>query len=91
MRSRCAYISRNFHVVSTWSSGKGKGPGAKAFCARRSITELSFPIEYIITGFSNSETASRRMWMLSASSCRRCVNLLASIGRVTAWPRPCAG
>src|SRR5450755_661006 len=38
--------------------------------ARRSITELSLPIEYSITGFSASATASRMMWMLSAS--RRC-------------------
>ena len=54
-----------------WSSGNGSGAGANAFCASRSMTELSLPIEYIITGFSNSETASRRMWMLSASSvCR---------------------
>jgi hypothetical protein len=40
---------------------------AKAFCARRSSTELSLPIEYSITGRSNSATTSRRMWMLSAS------------------------
>ena len=39
--------------------------------ARCSITELSLPIEYSITGRSLSATASRMMWMLSASSrCR---------------------
>ena len=38
--------------------------------ARCSITELSLPIEYSITGFSASAATSRMMWMLSAS--RRC-------------------
>ncbi len=28
--SRSAYMSRNFQVVSTWSSGKGGGAGKKA-------------------------------------------------------------
>jgi len=64
-------MSRNFQVVLTCSSGKGGLPGAKAFMARRSMTELSLPIEYIITGLSASATTSRMMWMLSASSrCR---------------------
>jgi len=45
MRSRCAIISRNFQVVSMCISGKGNAAGANAFCARRSITELSLPIE----------------------------------------------
>ena len=31
MRSRRAYMARNFHVVSTCSSGKGGGAGQKAF------------------------------------------------------------
>ena len=60
-RSRCAIMSRNFQVVSMCISGNGRGAGAKAFSASRSITELSLPIEYSITGFSNSATASRRM------------------------------
>jgi hypothetical protein len=38
--------------------------------ARCSITALSLPMEYSITGPSASATTSRRMWMLSAS--RRC-------------------
>ncbi len=45
MRSRCAIISRNFHVVSMCISGKGSGAGANAFSARRSMTELSLPME----------------------------------------------
>ncbi len=39
-----AIISRNFHVVSTCSSGKGGFAGWKAFIARCSITELSLPM-----------------------------------------------
>ena len=58
---------------------RAAAPGANAFCASRSMTELSLPIEYIITGFSNSATASRRMWMLSASSARRWVSLPVSM------------
>ena len=69
--SRNSIIARNLYVVSTCSSGKGIGPGWKAFCARRSMTDESFPIEYSITGRSNSATTSRRMWMLSASRARR--------------------
>ena len=30
------------------------GAGWKAFCANRSITEESLPMEYSMTGFSNS-------------------------------------
>ena len=45
IRSRNAYISRNFHVVSTCSSGNGGLPGWNAFMARCSITEESLPIE----------------------------------------------
>ena len=45
MRSRNSYISRNFHVVSTCSSGNGGLPGWNAFMARCSITALSLPIE----------------------------------------------
>ena len=45
IRSRNSYISRNFHVVSTCSSGNGGLPGWNAFMARCSITELSLPIE----------------------------------------------
>ena len=68
MRSRNSIISRNFHVVSTCSSGNGSVDGWNAFSARCSSTELSLPIEYSSTGRSLSATASRRMWMLSASS-----------------------
>ncbi|MNO51106.1 hypothetical protein D3C76_414970 [compost metagenome] len=32
-------------------------------------------MEYSITGLSNSAATSRMMWMLSASSCFRCVSL----------------
>ena len=42
---RNSIISRNFHVVSTCSSGNGGFDGWKAFSARCSITELSLPIE----------------------------------------------
>jgi len=70
MRSRSSYIARNFHVVSTCSSGNGGREGKNALRARCSSTELSLPIEYSSTGRSDSATASRRMSMLSAS--RRC-------------------
>ena len=40
------------------------------------MTELSLPMEYSITGRSLSATATRRMWMLSASSDCRCVRLI---------------
>ena len=66
--SRASYIARNFQVVSTWSSGKGGGAGKKALRASRSITAESLPAEKSITGRSASATASRRIWMLSASS-----------------------
>jgi hypothetical protein len=45
MRSRSAYMSRNFQVVSTCRSGKGGGAGWKALRARCSITLLSLPTE----------------------------------------------
>jgi hypothetical protein len=32
------------------------------------MTDESLPIEYNITGFSNSAATSRKIWMLSASS-----------------------
>ena len=69
--SRNAIISRNFHVVSTCSSGNGGLAGAKAFCARCSIALESLPIEYSMTGFLNSATASRMIWMASASRRRK--------------------
>ena len=68
IRSRNSYIARNFHVVSTCSSGNGGGDGWNALRARCSITPLSLPTEYSITGRSLSATASRMMWMLSDSS-----------------------
>ena len=45
VRSRNSYMSRNFHVVSMWRSGNGGLPGWKAFRARWTMTELSFPVE----------------------------------------------
>jgi hypothetical protein len=45
MRARWEIISLNFQSVSTCSRGNGIGPGWKAFCARRSITDESLPIE----------------------------------------------
>ena len=71
-QSRKVIISANLYVVSTWSSGNGIGPGWNAFCASRSSTDESLPIEYSMTGRWNSAATSRRMWMLSASSVRRC-------------------
>ena len=47
--------------------------GRERLAARCSITELSLPIEYSITGLSASATTSRMMWMLSASSRSRWV------------------
>ena len=44
-RSRNSIISRNFQVVSTCSSGNGSRPGWNAFCASRSMTAESLPIE----------------------------------------------
>jgi len=34
-------MSANFHLVSTWSSGKGSLPGKKALAAKCSMTPLS--------------------------------------------------
>src|SRR5437879_765280 len=39
------------------------------------MTELSFPTEYSITGRSDSDAASRKIWMLSASRRWRWVRL----------------
>src|ERR1700744_374002 len=72
-RARSAYMSRNFHVVSTCSSGNGGPDGWNALRAKSSITALSLPIEYSIPGRSASATTSRRIWMLSASSRSRWV------------------
>src|ERR1700722_16677596 len=65
--SRWRIMSRNFHPVSTCSSGNGGFEGKKAFRARCSITPESLPIEYSITGLANSATTSRMMPMDSAS------------------------
>ncbi|MCY1413219.1 hypothetical protein D9M71_286460 [compost metagenome] len=73
--SRKAYISWNFQRVSTCITGNGSLPGKNALRARCSITAESLPMEYSITGLSNSAATSRMMWMLSASSCFRCVSL----------------
>ena len=73
VRSRNSIISRNFQVVSTWSSGNGSLPGKKALRARCRRTDESLPIEYSITGRSNWATTSRMMWTASASNCRRWV------------------
>ena len=43
------------------------------------MTELSLPTEYSITGRSLSATASRRIWMLSASRRCRCVEHVISL------------
>ncbi len=43
--SRNWIISGNLNVVSTCISGKGSLPGAKAFTARCSSTDESFPTE----------------------------------------------
>jgi len=67
-------MSWNFQVVSMCMNGNGTRAGANALIASRASTELSLPIEYSITGFSNSAATSRMMWMLSASSWRRCVS-----------------
>ena len=47
--------------------------------ARCSITALSLPIEYSMTGRSHSAATSRRMWMLSASRRWRCVRRAGEI------------
>jgi hypothetical protein len=44
-RSRNAIMSRNFHVVFTCRSGKGRRPGWKAFWASLTMTDESFPME----------------------------------------------
>ena len=54
--------------------GNGGGAGQKAAAARCSITTESFPPEKRSTGRSNSAATSRKMWMASASSARRCVS-----------------
>jgi hypothetical protein len=79
-------MARNFHVVSTWSSGNGSGAGANAFSASRTSTAESLPIEYSITGRSNSATTSRSTWRLSASSWRRCERRAgAGVGSCRRW------
>jgi hypothetical protein len=40
----------------------------------------SLPTEYSITGFSDSETASRMIWMLSASKRCKCVSRAVAMG-----------
>lgn len=65
----------NFQRVSTCITGNGSLPGKNALRAVCSITAESLPMEYSITGLSNSAATSRMMWMLSASSCFRCVSL----------------
>src|SRR5688572_25974470 len=72
--SRNSIISRNFQVVSTCSSLNGGLPGWKAFSASCIITAESLPMEYSITGLSNSAATSRMMWIASASSCLRWVS-----------------
>jgi hypothetical protein len=74
VRSRNSYIAENFQVVSTWTSGNGGFDGKNALRARCNITELSLPIEYSIAGRSLSATASRMMWIASASSRCKCVS-----------------
>ena len=76
-------MSRNFHVVSMCISGKGIGPGKKAFLARCSITAESLPIEYSITGRSISAATSRKIWIASASSDWRWVRRAEGVGSVT--------
>ena len=73
--SRSSYIALNFQVVSTCSSGNGGAEGWNALRAKCSITALSLPTEYSITGFSDSATTSRMMWIDSASSRWRCVSV----------------
>src|SRR5947209_3625974 len=81
IRERNSYISRNFHVVSMCRNGNGGLPGWNAFSASRSITELSLPIEYSITGRSACATTSRMIWMLSASKRWRWVSRIGSARR----------
>ncbi len=45
VRARNSYISRNFQVVSMCRNGNGGAAGIEGLSARRSITELSLPIE----------------------------------------------
>ena len=52
-------------------TGNGTRPGQNAFSARCSMTTESLPPENSSTGRSSSLTASRMMWMPSASSSRR--------------------
>jgi len=52
-------------------SGKGIGPGKKAFSASRRRTLESFPIDHSMTGLSKDAATSRMMWIDSASSCSR--------------------
>ncbi|MNO71401.1 hypothetical protein D3C76_623170 [compost metagenome] len=86
--SRKLYISWNFQRVSTCMTGNGSLPGKNALRARCSITAESLPIEYSITGLSNSAATSRMIWMLSASSCFRCVSLSTMATHGIAYGRP---
>ena len=63
------------------AAGNGIGPGWNAFCASRTITEESLPIEYSITGRSNSAATSRRC------ECFRLRGRANGSGSVQAWER----
>ena len=71
-RSLYSNTSAKFRPVSMWRTGKGIGPGQKAFLATWSITAESLPPEKSRTGRANSAATSRKMWMAWASRARRC-------------------
>ena len=54
-------MSRNFHLVSICSSGKGSFAGKKALRARCNNTDESLPMEYSITGRTAWAATSRKI------------------------------
>ena len=59
---------REIDIFSLGADALTGGEGQNALRARCSMVPLSLPTEYSITGRSDSATASRMMWMLSASN-----------------------
>src|SRR4029434_6381740 len=76
---RTPTIPRNFQPVSMCIKGNGIGPGQNAFCASRSITEESLPIEYSITGFAAVAATSRMISIDSDSSSEKMAPFILQI------------
>ena len=76
--SRNSIISRNFHVVSTCSSGNGTCRDGTPCAPGGACTDESLPIEYSITGLLELGDHLAHDVDASASSCLRCVSRTSS-------------